>query len=46
MASATRIMKVRIKMKRGKAGRKRKRDIAKKGSTPSHAALFDVAKAE
>ncbi len=33
-------------MKRAKAGRKRKKEIAKKGSTPSRGAIFDDEKAE
>ena len=40
MASATKIYKCRQRLKRRKAGRKRKNRIEREGSTPTRAALF------
>jgi hypothetical protein len=40
MASSTQVYKTRKKLKKRKAGRKRKNEIARKGSTPSRAAFF------
>lgn len=44
MASATRVYKARLRMKNKKQGRKRKIEIARKGSTPTRAVFFGDAK--
>jgi len=40
MASATKVYKVRKRLKAKKAGRKRKNRLSKNGTTPSKADLF------
>lgn len=44
MASATKITKFRRKRKKSKMGKTRKAKLRNKGTTLSHAALFDAAK--
>ena len=40
MSSCTHILKIRDRMKKKAAGKKRKKALARKGTTPTKAALF------